>query len=101
MTNIKLNWVRHPVFAGGRDTHYAHYALFDGQTNTGYWVRWCRHPTALRKYWVQRPAGDGLSLSGEGFTTFRTVEQAKHAAMRDYHERRYREIEAGIRKESA
>lgn len=80
-----LRWERIPIKAGGRDTGYANYLLHDEKGYAHICVRWCRHPTALRKYWVQCPAGNGLSLYDTGgFTTFRTVVQAKAAAERHY-----------------
>jgi len=59
-------WTRHPVGKTG----YANYQCI---SCPNVWVRWCGHPTALRKYYVTGvPALEGR--------TYRTSLEAKTAA---------------------
>jgi hypothetical protein len=68
-------WTRQPRGIYGR-ADYLH--------SSGARVVWCGHPTALRPYYVRLPDGRALDIydngSGPGFTTFRTVADAKAAA---------------------
>ena len=74
-------WEREPVFIGEANTHYADYLMRDtGGRATGVEVRWCRHPTALRKYFVTLPNGDWLEHEMGSCAAFRTVGLAKNAA---------------------
>lgn len=50
---LGLWWRRRPV----GDTHKADYDLMRGELASGYVVRWCGHPTALRPYYLSTPAG--------------------------------------------
>jgi hypothetical protein len=88
-----ITWLRQKIFydPGHRqDTHYADYEMLDAGKHTGIEVRWCRHPTALRKYWVLLSDGSALehqNLDGDSDGTiaaFRTVAEAKLAAIAAY-----------------
>jgi hypothetical protein len=70
-------WRRYPH---GNSAHYADYLH-----KSGAWIMWCGHPTALYPYYVVLPDGRKLDIydngSGDGFTTFRTVAEAKAAVI--------------------
>lgn len=67
-----LRWERRPIAHCNR----ANYYLLRGEVFTGYVVKWCGHPTALRPYFLIHRDKD-LPLQ-----TFRTVADAKEKAER-------------------
>lgn len=70
-TQQGVAWRRKPFHRTG----YAHYELLTDGRSTGVWVRWCGHPTATYKYWVQLPRGAAL-----GERAYRHVAEAKAVA---------------------
>ena len=71
-----LTWERHPCHYGK-----AHYQmLFDGEP-TGWWVRWCGHPTAHYPYFIE-------DANRNFYGTHRYVGDAKDAAEAFYQERK-------------
>jgi hypothetical protein len=87
-----ITWNRHAiVLPDGRNTGYAHYTMLDNGEETGIWVRWCGHPTALYKYFVRVKNGTALDIYDRGgVSAFRTVGLAK-AAAETYHQNPTRE----------
>lgn len=72
-----LTWIRRPWPRTG----YADYDLAIAGEPTGVRVRWCGHPTALRKYYVRLADGRDLDIYDRGgLSTFRTSAEAKAAA---------------------
>lgn len=68
-----IEWERVPHAMPG--VNRANYRLVIDGNDTGIQVRWCGHPTALRPYYVVTKIGEILAEK------FRTVEQAKRAAL--------------------
>ena len=78
-----VSWERIRPYQG----HADYLMRVDGQP-AGIFIEWCGHPTALRPYTVRLPNGANLDIydgdhdpRGLPFTTFRTVADAKAAAI--------------------